>query len=62
MNAAKPKRAAIYLRVSTDRQTVENQRIALTEAATRRGWQIVQEYSDKGISGTKDRAGGKTRS
>jgi DNA invertase Pin-like site-specific DNA recombinase len=55
MNATKPKRAAIYLRVSTDRQTIENQRIALTEAAGRRGWTIVAEYSDKSISGTKDR-------
>ena len=27
--AAKPKRAALYLRVSTDGQTVENQRLAL---------------------------------
>jgi DNA invertase Pin-like site-specific DNA recombinase len=56
MNATKAKRAAIYLRVSTDRQTVENQRLALTETATKRGWSVVQEYSDKGISGTKDRA------
>jgi DNA invertase Pin-like site-specific DNA recombinase len=27
--ASKPKRAALYLRVSTDGQTVDNQRLAL---------------------------------
>ena len=49
------KRAAIYLRVSTDKQTVENQRIALAAVAERRGWQIVGTFSDKGISGAKGR-------
>lgn len=49
-------RAAIYLRVSTtDRQTTENQRIALALVAERRGWVIVQTYEDKGISGAKGR-------
>lgn len=48
-------RAAIYLRVSTDGQSVENQRRELQAVAERRGWQIVQEYSDHGISGAKDR-------
>ena len=49
------KRAAIYLRVSTDRQSVENQLAKLTEIATARGWQIVSTYSDAGISGAKGR-------
>jgi DNA invertase Pin-like site-specific DNA recombinase len=49
------KRAALYLRVSTDGQTTENQRIALTAVAERRGWQIEHEYADNGISGAKDR-------
>jgi DNA invertase Pin-like site-specific DNA recombinase len=49
------KRAAIYVRVSTDKQTVENQIRALTEIAERRGWQIVAQYSDAGISGAKGR-------
>lgn len=49
------KRAAIYLRVSTDVQTVENQRIALTAAATQKGWEVIGEYADHGISGTKGR-------
>jgi DNA invertase Pin-like site-specific DNA recombinase len=48
-------RAAIYVRVSTDKQTVENQIRALTEIAERRGWQIVERYSDAGISGAKGR-------
>ena len=52
---SKPKRAALYLRVSTDRQTVENQRQALEKIATHRGWEIVAEYSDKGVSGAKGR-------
>lgn len=49
------KRAAIYLRVSTDRQTVENQSRELRQIAERRGWQVVSEYSDAGISGAKGR-------
>jgi len=51
----KAKRAAIYLRVSTDGQTTENQRLALAEVAARRGWQMVATYEDAGISGAKDR-------
>ena len=47
------KRAALYVRVSTDRQTVENQLARLTEVAMGRGWQIVETFSDKGISGAK---------
>src|SRR5215475_708242 len=49
------KRAALYLRVSTDRQTVENQRQALEQVARHRGWEIIATYSDKGISGSKGR-------
>src|ERR1700750_2387665 len=51
----RPKRAVLYLRVSTDRQTVENQRQALEGVARHRGWEIVATYSDKGISGMKGR-------
>ena len=51
----KPKRAALYLRVSTDRQTVENQSKALEAIAAHRGWEVVTTYSDKGISGSKGR-------
>jgi DNA invertase Pin-like site-specific DNA recombinase len=51
----KAKRAALYLRVSTGEQTVENQRIALRAEAERRGWTVVREFEDAGISGTKGR-------
>ena len=49
------KRVGLYLRVSTDEQTIENQRLALMEACARRGWQIVEEFVDDGISGAKGR-------
>jgi len=48
-------RAALYLRVSTDAQTVENQEIALREAANRMGHEVVKVYTDQGISGAKGR-------
>lgn len=47
--------AAIYLRVSTDEQTVENQERDLRAAAERAGWTIVSVYRDEGISGAKGR-------
>lgn len=49
------KRVALYCRVSTDNQTVENQLIQLREVATRNGWEVVHEYCDEGISGAKGR-------
>src|SRR5215470_18211615 len=56
MNAARRvRRAALYLRVSTDRQTVENQGIQLRQVAERRGWEVVEVYNDAGISGAKER-------
>src|SRR5499427_6050068 len=51
----KPKRTALYVRVSTDGQTVENQTRELRQIAERRGWEIVETYSDAGISGSKGR-------
>src|ERR1700733_1161313 len=48
-------RAAIYLRVSRDDQTTENQRLVLVKVAEHRGWIIVQTYEDQGISGAKGR-------
>ena len=51
------KRAAIYVRVSTDKQTVENQVRELRQIAERRGWEVVEQYSDAGISGAKSRDG-----
>ena len=49
------KRAALYVRVSTDKQTVENQVRELTGLAQRRGWEVVATYNDAGISGAKGR-------
>jgi DNA invertase Pin-like site-specific DNA recombinase len=51
----RPSRAAIYARVSTDTQTVENQIRELKQIAVRRGWEVV-DYTDAGISGAKGRA------
>jgi DNA invertase Pin-like site-specific DNA recombinase len=51
----KGKRVAIYLRVSTDGQTVENQRRELETAAERHGWHVVSTFSDEGVSGGKGR-------
>jgi len=49
------KRAALYLRVSTDGQTTKNQRLVLEQVAERRGWTIAKVYEDAGISGAKGR-------
>ena len=51
----KPLRVGVYLRVSTIGQTVENQRQDLMRVAEQRGWVIVGEYVDQGVSGTKGR-------
>lgn len=49
------KRVALYLRVSTDTQTVDNQRRELMAVAERLDWHIVAELADEGISGAKGR-------
>jgi DNA invertase Pin-like site-specific DNA recombinase len=49
------KRVALYVRVSTTGQTVENQRRELRAVAKRHGWDVVEVYKDEGISGTKGR-------
>src|SRR6266496_2328596 len=51
------KRAALYVRVSTDAQTLENQIRELRQVAERRGWDVVEVYRDAGISGAKGRNG-----
>src|SRR5246127_4004752 len=51
------KRAAIYLRVSTQDQTTSNQEHELRQAAERAGWQGARVYKDHGISGAKGRNG-----
>jgi DNA invertase Pin-like site-specific DNA recombinase len=49
------KRAAVYVRVSTVDQHPETQLHDLRQFAVQRGFQIVQEYTDHGFSGTKAR-------
>jgi DNA invertase Pin-like site-specific DNA recombinase len=49
------KRVALYLRVSTSEQTIENQERQLHALARRAGWKIVATFSDAGISGARGR-------
>jgi DNA invertase Pin-like site-specific DNA recombinase len=56
MPPTKSLRAALYLRVSTTGQTVENQRRELEASAARHGWEIAATFKDEGISGGKGRA------
>ena len=49
------KRIAIYARVSTDKQTCENQLQELRVIAERMNYTIVAEFVDNGISGMKTR-------
>lgn len=47
-------RVALYARYSSDLQnerSAEDQLAALRERATARGWEVVKEYADRGISG-----------
>ena len=49
-------RAVIYARVSTlQNQTVENQLQVLREVAQKKGYTIIKEFCDEGISGAKGR-------
>lgn len=52
------KRAAIYARVSTADQHVETQLYDLRQFAQQRGFEVVAEFIDIGISGTKARRPG----
>jgi DNA invertase Pin-like site-specific DNA recombinase len=48
-------RVALYSRVSTTDQNAGMQIEELRTHCARRGWEIVQEYNDSGISGAKER-------
>ena len=48
-------RAVIYGRVSTQKQTTDNQVLELREVCKRNAWTIVKEITDSGISGSKGR-------
>jgi DNA invertase Pin-like site-specific DNA recombinase len=47
-------RAAIYARVSTSDQSTVMQISALREYIERRGWKLVEEYIDEGVSGSRE--------
>ncbi|MCK5424596.1 MAG: recombinase family protein [Emcibacter sp.] len=49
------KRIALYLRVSTNEQTTENQRRELQAICDMQKWDVVEVYEDAGISGAKGR-------
>lgn len=49
------KRVAIYARVSTDGQSVDNQLGELQAVAKRHAWNVVAIFIDRGISGAKGR-------
>src|SRR3954463_13730176 len=51
----KPKRVALYLRVSTGEQTTKNQRRELEAVAAHMGWTVAAVFEDAGISGAKGR-------
>ena len=53
----KSKRVALYARVSTDGQSVENQLRELEAVAAKEGWEVVERFIDHGISGSKGREG-----
>jgi DNA invertase Pin-like site-specific DNA recombinase len=55
MSPKRPKRVALYLRVSTSEQTTRNQRRELHAVAERHGWDVVATYEDAGVSGAKGR-------
>jgi DNA invertase Pin-like site-specific DNA recombinase len=57
MMIKKSHRVAIYTRVSTDGQTCANQERELRAVAERKDCEIVQVYTDRGISGAKGRDG-----
>jgi DNA invertase Pin-like site-specific DNA recombinase len=52
------KKCALYARVSTVEQRVQSQVYDLRQLAQQRGFEVVAEYIDEGISGTKARRPG----
>lgn len=52
------KRCAIYARVSTSDQRVDNQLYDLRKFAEQRGYEVACEYTDIGVSGSKARRPG----
>ena len=46
-------RVALYVRVSTDEQTTENQKRDLLRFCESRKWEVVRMFEDVGISGSQ---------
>jgi DNA invertase Pin-like site-specific DNA recombinase len=53
--APKQKRVGLYLRVSKDDQTSDNQLLDLKRVADQRGWDVVETYVDHAVSGKQER-------
>ena len=47
-------RVALYARVSTLDQSTDSQLLDLRRYVRERGWHLYREYTDNGVSGTKD--------
>jgi len=47
-------KVAIYARVSTSEQSTDSQLLDLRRYVRERGWHLYREYTDNGVSGTKD--------
>ena len=49
------RKVAIYCRVSTLDQTINNQLLELRDHCSKMEWEITKEYADEGLSGTLSR-------
>ena len=49
------RKVAIYFRVSTLDQTIDNQLLELRDHCSKMDWEVVKEYADAGLSGTLSR-------
>ena len=47
------KKAAIYARISSPDQHIESQLLDVRKLAAQRGFEVIREYCDKGVSGSK---------
>ena len=54
---SKPTPAVAYYRMSSDKQetSIERQQLQVQRHARENGFEIVQEYTDEGLSGTTDK-------
>ena len=53
--AEKTRKVAVYARVSTDGQSVDNQLQELARVVKRHGWEVAATFVDEGVSGAKGR-------